>query len=596
MPAVNKTTSAENPVSSLNGTELVRIVQSGANFKATTAQMAALGPQAIATTKGDLIVGTATTPARLPVGTDGQQPYADSTQTTGIRWGAAGVPATDLASTSDATKGAGQVGFLSSLSYATGTIGRWLKDLSTSVGSSVVGFIQAITGAVLRTVQDKLRETKSIADFGVIPDGGIADQSANFQIAINQAIAGKFRLHAPAGKYRFNSPISVLLPSSGSELFWLSGDLNGTTFIFDNTGDFFTLDGAIGYLDMGPRVRISGIGFETPGATPTSLIRNKLAINVQLDHLHFNGTNVSEAHIVNVKGYGLELSYSVFRFVTGNGVKLMAAPADTKYSYVVGIKKCDFSSVNGTCIYVEGCATLLVSHTIMQQSMRGVLFDCAATSNYTFNAVFDSCWFEQNVTADISAPSSPDYWAEFTLRSCQFGFRSATMGGPATLPALIELGVRSRLNILATTVFGGVICNITGSNGAAATLFDAVGFVQVGTFAWSEYSRTRARAPYFTSDDGTTAAITSGVATTIKTLPSDSTSYNQCILVTATIASGGPAAYQSVGLLTSSGLTWRLTVLQAATNLAFSLSGAALQVTQTSGAAASVTWTMTRIS
>jgi hypothetical protein len=38
--------------------------------------------------KGDLLVGSAdNTPARLPVGTDGQIPYADATQATGIRWG-----------------------------------------------------------------------------------------------------------------------------------------------------------------------------------------------------------------------------------------------------------------------------------------------------------------------------------------------------------------------------------------------------------------------------------------------------------------------------------------------------------------------------
>ena len=467
----------------------------------------------------------------------------------------------------------------------------------TAKGDALIGVKQPRSGAVATMQHEVNSRTISIADFGVIPDGGVADQSAKLQNAINTAISGKFRLHAPAGIYRFTSPITVSMPSSGSELFWLSGDLNGTTFIYDGTGDFITLDGAIGYLDMGPRVRISSLGFEPGTATPTSLIRNKLAINVELDHLHFNGTKVSEAHIVNVKAYGLELSYSVFRAITGDGLKLQAAPEDAEYSYVVGVKKCDFSTVNGNAIYVEGCATLLASQTVMQQcSGRGVLFDCVVNSQLTFNAVFDSCWFEQNVIADISAPSSPSYWAEFTVRNCQFGYRAAVWKGPALLPALIELSTRSRLTILGTTVFGGPVCNITGSNGAAATLYDAVGFVQVGTFAWSTFDRFGSRAVMFTSENGVQNAVPNSTATTFKFMPTDASSYNQCHLVTATISSGAPATYSSVALITSSGLLWRLTTLQTAANLTLSMGAEQLRVTQTSGAPADVMWTLTRIS
>jgi len=159
MPLVNKTTSAESPASALTGTALVRIVQSGGNFKATASQIAALGPASVATTKGDLIVGTTSGPTRLPVGTDGQQPYADSTQTGGIRWG------NDLSDTASASKGAGLVGFNSALSYAINTVGSTLKNILGSAGSTFITFLSNLSGAQQRTVQSKLSDVVSVFDF-----------------------------------------------------------------------------------------------------------------------------------------------------------------------------------------------------------------------------------------------------------------------------------------------------------------------------------------------------------------------------------------------------------------------------------------------
>ena len=47
--------------------------------------------KSLLTTKGDLIVATGSaTPVRLPVGTNGQALIADSSQTSGVRWGSGG--------------------------------------------------------------------------------------------------------------------------------------------------------------------------------------------------------------------------------------------------------------------------------------------------------------------------------------------------------------------------------------------------------------------------------------------------------------------------------------------------------------------------
>lgn len=74
--------------------------------------------------------------------------------------------------------------------------------LAASSGSSLVGFIQSGTGAVGRTVQDKLRETISVKDFGAVGDGVTNDAGA-FSLAF-AAAAGKV-LTIPAGTYRLDS-------------------------------------------------------------------------------------------------------------------------------------------------------------------------------------------------------------------------------------------------------------------------------------------------------------------------------------------------------------------------------------------------------
>ena len=73
------------------------------------------------------------------------------------------------------------------------------QGIGSPTGSSLVGFSQSGAGAVARTVQDKLRETVSIKDFGGTGNGTTEDTAA-FLAAI-AALPNGGCIHFPAGTY-----------------------------------------------------------------------------------------------------------------------------------------------------------------------------------------------------------------------------------------------------------------------------------------------------------------------------------------------------------------------------------------------------------
>lgn len=102
-----------------------------------------------------------------------------------------------LTSTLSANSGAGIVGFLYGGNYGVGSLGRWLQDLSTSAGASLLGFVQAGLGASGRTIQSRLREEVHATDFmtqamrdDIAADGATIDITDAIQAAIDSRTAG----------------------------------------------------------------------------------------------------------------------------------------------------------------------------------------------------------------------------------------------------------------------------------------------------------------------------------------------------------------------------------------------------------------------
>ena len=103
---------------------------------------------------------------------------------------------------------------------------------STHVLSQQVDFTSTATGALRRTVQDKLIDTISVKDFGAVGDG-VADDTAAIQLALTYAnsISGCV-VFAPRGIYKCTSALNIYKKTI------LIGEGAGvTTFTFNHIGD-----------------------------------------------------------------------------------------------------------------------------------------------------------------------------------------------------------------------------------------------------------------------------------------------------------------------------------------------------------------------
>ncbi len=102
--------------------------------------------------------------------------------------------------------------------FSTGALAAIKAQLISNIaglGASLVAFVQAAAGAVVRTVMDKLRDEKSLFDF-MTPEQIASVRAKNFaedvtaavQAAVSYATPLGIRLRAPAGGYKFSGPIT----------------------------------------------------------------------------------------------------------------------------------------------------------------------------------------------------------------------------------------------------------------------------------------------------------------------------------------------------------------------------------------------------
>lgn len=113
-----------------------------------------------------------------------------------------------------------------------------------NVTAATTPYFPSGTGAVARTMQDKLREVVSVKDFGAVGDGA-TDDTAKIQAAVTACVASGDWLYWPKGTYLTTASISNFhavrhvgpgAVQRGSDTFWISPSDSQTNRIYVSVG------------------------------------------------------------------------------------------------------------------------------------------------------------------------------------------------------------------------------------------------------------------------------------------------------------------------------------------------------------------------
>jgi hypothetical protein len=199
------------------------------------------------------------------------------------------------------------------------TVAGFIARVASSAGSSVVGFLQAGTAAVIQSVQSKLRERVSVKDFGAVGDG-VADDYAAIVKARDYclSVTPYKKLVFPAGRYKTTQRISFDYPG----LFVEGDGMRSSEIFFTGSGvavEFTDANPNNGAFAFGGHIKDLSI-CGNPNASDLLRIKN---VN------HFSAKNINLREASNTVGVGLHVLGTVAgsfkNIVCSTNAQLMAS-------------------------------------------------------------------------------------------------------------------------------------------------------------------------------------------------------------------------------------------------------------------------------
>lgn len=330
----------------------------------------------------------------------------------------------DNLATASSTQGAGGVGFLYSLGYTGNTVGKWLKDLATSAGSAFIGWIQAGTGAVLRTVSDKLREFVTPQDFGAVGNGS-TDDTAALQTWLNNGggslVAGS--------TYQITGALTITV--SGTKV-WGSGTGVSQIRTTNATADIFTIGDST--------TEISNLSFRdftvwaTTAKSAGYAFNNRLCTDSQWDNVNVGSNDLYNA----AGGHRLFKGWYFDRFDTvsvyggqcvtsSDGVAARGIVGDTYGAELVLDGNLRFFRQNtsgAAAVRIGGCCGVYLRRMDASLCAKGLIIDTTLVSGGTTatkrnreifveGANFDSCtsWGIHQVADSVAVLHMDKPWA-----------------------------------------------------------------------------------------------------------------------------------------------------------------------------------------
>lgn len=275
-----------------------------------------------------------------------------------------------------------------------------LTVLAASNGSSLVGFVQSGSGAVVSTVQTKLREIISIKDFGAVGDG-VADDTTPVQNALTAA-AGK-SLYVPAGTYlcgglTIYSGTTMYGDSPTTSIIKAKSTLGAGTPLIKNPNQSGT---PYSYTDKGIELRNlafngNNLASRTEGLLFFSKVEDALIDNCRIYNVQYIGAGFAGCLSITLSNSLLTECGNSSVTTEGGAAVWIGAASDTTTSFDVSVTDNSFLSNRWSAVYANG-NRLSVLANYMSENQESAIF---MTGN---NNIIADNWISDQTRKYISA-------------------------------------------------------------------------------------------------------------------------------------------------------------------------------------------------